>query len=72
MEYYIRFTISTAEGAEKVFVKELHRKEKSFELGRQIVCEILECPERLNWRDCQRQGEQLAKSVQSIRQLLQF
>lgn len=43
-EYYIKFSISSTHGQEKTYIKEIQRKDRNFELGRQIVCEIFSTP----------------------------
>lgn len=46
--YYILITINGHK-----YIKNVGRKDRKFEQGRQIICEIINKPERLNWRDCE-------------------
>lgn len=62
--YYIVFQING-----KKFLKNVDRKDKRFEQGRQIVCEIIDKPEKLNWRDCQVEPEAIKNSVDLIQSI---
>lgn len=46
--YYVILQIN-----ENKYIRKVDSKDRKFEIGRQAVCQIIERPERVNWRDCE-------------------